>query len=171
MARRFVNQPPAKKMSADAPKDAVKVEFARRLQAAMHLKGWNQSDLSREAQKHMPPGKHIGRDSVSHYIRAKVMPGPIKLEAICAAVGMKREDLVPVKGYRAAGDDNPALDVKDLGDGNLWLRINRAVRFTAGAKILQILAEEDDAGGSGDDGETVRKRDDGNPGSHMAVPA
>lgn len=126
--------------------------------------------MSREAQKHMPPGKTFGRDSVSHYIRARVMPGPIKLDALCAALGMKREDLIPAKGYRTAGDENPPLDVRDTGDGNWWLRINRSVRAAAGAKILQILAEEDNTPG-GTDGEKVSRRDDGNPGSHMAVPA
>ena len=50
-----------------APAEAVKADFARRLQHALNAKGWNQSDLARAAD--------IGRDSVSVYLRAKSPAG------------------------------------------------------------------------------------------------
>ncbi len=130
---------PRKAKLVEAPKDAVKVEFARRLQAAMHRKGWNQSELSREAQKHMPLGKPLGRDSVSGYIRAQTMPLPLKLDALCGALGVTREDLVPMKGCQSAGDDNPPLDVRDIGDGMAQLRVNQTVRWADAVEILRIL--------------------------------
>lgn len=174
MAKRtFINQPPsASGPRKGAPKDAVKVEFARRLQAALLLKGWRQSDLAREAAKHLPRGTKLGRDSISHYIRARILPRAVYLDALCKALGTTKEELIPTEGYREAGDTNPPLDVRDMGNGNLWLRINRAVRFAAGAKILQILAEEDAAASGGGGSEEVSKRNgDGDSGSHMAVPA
>lgn len=167
--RRYANRQPTTGMPAEAPKDAVKVEFARRLQAAIVQKGWNQSEAAREAEKHMPKGKSFGRDSISHYIRATILPGPVKLKALCDALGKTKEELIPSRGFREVGDNNPTMDVRDTGDGNLWLRINRPVRRAAGFKIMQILAEEDDANGGGT-GKQMSSSDDKSSGGQMAVP-
>ncbi len=143
MARRaYQNPPPYGEMPANAPKDAVKVEFARRLQAAMVAKGWLQSELARNAEMHMPNKKRFGRDSISLYIRGRSLPGPLQLKALCAALDAKPEDLLPTRGVSIAGEAIPALDVRDLSDGNVWLRVNQAVPWSAAIKIMQLVKGE-----------------------------
>jgi transcriptional regulator with XRE-family HTH domain len=138
--RAFVNPRPADPPLAPlAPKDAVKVEFARRLQAAMVAKGWRQSDLARRAEKYLPANKKFGRDSISLYIRGKTLPGPVFLEALCKALEKEPDDLLPTRGMPAAGENNPPLDVKDAGDGNAWLRVNQAVPWNTAVAILRLL--------------------------------
>lgn len=91
--RRFHNPAPRGDEAASGGQDALKAEFGRRLQHALTEKGWNQSDLAREATKHMPGKQTFGRDNISNYVRGKQVPGPVRLKAICAALGMKQEDI------------------------------------------------------------------------------
>lgn len=130
---------------------SIKAEFARRLQGAMIQKGWNQSELARRASERLPrpsPGQKrhhlIGRDLVSHYIRGKMLPGPVVLEAIASALGLKPSDLMPagVPAVRAPADVIP-LEMRGLPDGRLYLRVNRAVSQENAMKIMAILADED----------------------------
>ena len=136
--RAYINPMPSKDLPMNAPKDAVKVEFARRLQSAMLAKGWRQSDLAREAGRHMKE-KTFGRDSVSLYIRGMSLPGPLHLEALCKALGARPEDLLPTRGMPSAGEAIPALDVREMSDGKVWLRVNQAVPWPMAIKVLEIL--------------------------------
>mgnify|MGYP002683741061 CR=1 FL=1 len=137
--RAYQNLQSATELPANAPKDAVKIEFARRLQAAMVAKGMQQSDLARSAQIHLPKDKRFGRDSISLYIRAKSLPGPLHLKALCAALGRKPEELLPTRGIPSAGENTPTFDARDLGDGNTWLRINQAVPWNAAIEIMRLV--------------------------------
>lgn len=126
----------------------VKAEFARRLQAAMIEKGWNQSELARRANTHLPKpakgqvrSKQIGRDSISHYMRGKMMPLPAYLDAIAKALGKQPTDLLPVR-VPTAGPASP-FEMRGLPDGRVFLRISRTVRQDAAMKIMALLAEED----------------------------
>jgi transcriptional regulator with XRE-family HTH domain len=125
--------------SALLPKEAVKAEFARRLQQAFTAKGWTQSELARQAENKLPKGHEFGRYNVSTYVRGKSLPGPVHLKALCDALGLKPEDLLPSRGVRQAGSDVPALDVRDMADGNVWLRINQAVPWPTALKIMELL--------------------------------
>lgn len=106
-----------------APKDAVKREFAKRLQNAITARGWNQSELSRNAAKHMPDGK-FGRDNVSNYVRGRVLPGPPHLNALAKALKVTPDDLLPSRYTKSVDDDNPPVDIKETEDGRAWLRVN-----------------------------------------------
>lgn len=138
MARPYHNAPPSSAPRSELPKDIVKVEFARRLQKAMLAKGWNQTDLAREADKHMADGE-IRRDNVSQYIRGVVLPGPKRVDALAKALGVPKEDLLWTKGLPQAGVNTPDLDARDLGDGNAWLRINMAVPWDVAVAVLKLL--------------------------------
>lgn len=137
--RNFHNTKPPADLPANAPKDAVKIEFARRLQVAMIAKGLQQSDLARNAQLQLPKGKRFGRDSISLYIRAKSLPGPLHLKALSAALGMKQDDLLPTRGIPYAGEHSPSFDARDLGDGNTWLRINQGVPWPVALQVMQLI--------------------------------
>jgi transcriptional regulator with XRE-family HTH domain len=128
---------------------AIKAEFARRLQTAMVAKGWNQSELARRATEHLPKpaagqkrGHAIGRDLISHYVRAAMLPGPTNLEAMAKALGVKSADLLPAGVPSASGEAAP-FEVRGMADGRLYLRIARTVSAETGMKILALLAEED----------------------------
>lgn len=116
---------------------AAKAEFANRLQRAMIQKGWNQSELSRRATLQL--GKHIGRDSISQYIRGSSFPSPEKLHALCKVLGVEPADLVPAKGVKSASDRASPFEIRDIGEGMVWLSINQAVPKGIGMQILSIL--------------------------------
>lgn len=130
----------------DAPSDAAKREFGRKLYRLMIDKGWNQSDLARAAAKHTSDGK-FGRDNVSGYIRGLRLPGATHLSALTRALGVTAEDLVgPPRPFGAAGTPpadihNPEFDMKSLSDGMVWLRINQAVSWDVARKIMDLLKE------------------------------
>lgn len=134
----------------DITPDNVKAEFARRLQAAMIEKGWNQSELARRANDLLPKpakgqkrGKGIGRDSVSHYMRGRMLPLPAYLDVIAKALGKTPSDLLPVR-VPSASPTSP-FEMRGLPDGRLFLRVSRTIRQEAAMKIMAILAEEDRA--------------------------
>jgi transcriptional regulator with XRE-family HTH domain len=128
----------------------IKAEFARRLQAAMIEKGWNQSELARRANEHLPKpargqarGKQIGRDSVSHYMRGRMIPLPAYLNAIAKALGVEPAALLPARTPQAAS--TAPYEMKGLPDGRVYLRISRTLRQATAMKIMALLAEEDRA--------------------------
>ena len=130
---------PSPSLPLTAPKDVAALEFARRLQAAMAKKGWNQSELAREASKFMPEGKKIHRDTISVYINTKSMPGRERLEAIAKALGVEAVELLPNKVRPMSRNIQPPIEARDLGDGNVWLRINQSVSWGVAIKILELI--------------------------------
>jgi len=119
-----------------APAEAVKADFARRLQKALNEKGWNQSDLARAAD--------IGRDSVSVYLRGKSLPGQKHLTSISNALGLSQDDLLPGASDAATvKNELTALDIKQTSAaGRVWLKVNRSVSLGQLAKIIAILDSE-----------------------------
>jgi transcriptional regulator with XRE-family HTH domain len=124
----------------DASADMIKVDFARRLQAKMVEKGLRQIDLARRAEELLPDGSKFGRDSVSLYVRGKHMPGPTYLKAMAEALGCDSKDLLPTRGIPTAQEiAAPPFEMKEIGGGNVYLRINQAVTWSVAASIVSIL--------------------------------
>lgn len=134
----YVNEAPGNPLPQGAPRETVKVEFAKRLQQAMVRKGWNQSELARRASDHLKEGE-IRRDNVSHYIRAVAIPQPAKLAALCKALGVKPDELLPTAP--SASKKAPPFDMRQLDNGNVWLRVNQAVTFDQALRVMGILHE------------------------------
>lgn len=134
------NRAPVASAMSGAPQDAIKIEFANRLQRQMVDRGWNQSEMARQAALHMPNGK-FGRDNVSNYVRALSLPGPVHLRALSQALRCKPDELLPDRGIPRADDRAPPFDIRDTGDGRVWLRINQAVDKGVALKIMKILME------------------------------
>lgn len=122
----------------DAPVDAVRAEFARRLQQAAVEKGWNQSELARRAAAYTPDNK-FGRDNVSSYMRGLNLPRPTHLHALCKALGKKPQDLLPSRGVPSVDDTRPPFKVEKLANGQAWLHINQAVDWPVAMQIMKIL--------------------------------
>ncbi len=119
-----------------APAEAIKADFARRLQKALNDKGWNQSDLARAAD--------IGRDSVSVYLRGKSLPGPKHLTSISKALGVEANDLLPgVEDAPTARNGLTAMEITQTSAaGRVWLKINRSVSLRQLQAIIGVLDSE-----------------------------
>lgn len=140
MARRdFHNPPPGAALPAGTPRDHIKIDFAKRLQKAMIDKGWNQSELARRASAFLPKSSPLTRDSVSHYVRAVALPRPAQLAALAKALGKSPADLLPT--VPTAVGKAPPFDIRQLENGNVWLRVNQAVTFDQSLRIMHILQE------------------------------
>lgn len=160
-ARRYANRAPWNTPSS-LPRDEVKKGFARRLQRAMVLKGWNQAELARHAERILKatnPDARIGRDNVSSYVRATSLPKDNVLAALAQALGTKPEDLLPDRGIDGRTlrfieqppkaqevanlpmDEAPPSEIVYLEDGNVWLRVNQAVDERTALFVVQKLNE------------------------------
>lgn len=135
----FHNEPPAGTISSQAPADAARTEFARRLQKALNEKGWNQAELARRVHQKMPNAK-TGRDSISKYIRGMVLPSPRALDAMASVLGKKPDELMPTRGVPSAGAENPPFEMRDIGDNMYWLKINQGVDRKIALQIMQLLS-------------------------------
>jgi transcriptional regulator with XRE-family HTH domain len=142
MAKRHHTPPLSGAVSAASP-EAIRMEFARRLQAALNERGWTQSELARRMAP-MLKDSRLGRDNISKYVRGKVLPLPRSLEAMAKVLEMKTSELLPARATPAAGAEYPPLSVKDVGEGRVWLQINSTVSWRKGLEILRIMREEDE---------------------------
>ncbi len=131
----------------------LKEAFAKRLQAFMAARGWNQSEMARRANLHLPTpekgqtrNREIGRDLISHYVRGKILPNPVYLEALATALAKTPAELLglPDSPEEAARLDNTPLEMKAVDKNRVFLRINRTVSNGTATKIMQLLQEEDD---------------------------
>lgn len=121
-----------------APKELMRAEFGRRLQNELIRKGWNQSELARHASLHMPE-KYFGRDLISGYIRGKILPGPIHMDALCKALGKKPEDLLPAGATAAANSESAPIRTQSIDENRVLLQVNQVVDWPVALKILELL--------------------------------
>ena len=114
-----------------------KSEFGKRLFDLMIEKGWNQSDLARNAG--------MGRDSVSTYIRGKSVPTPQNLERLSKALGISSEKLYPNYSANAAALEEPIMQIKQVNDdsGKMWLNISMKVESEKAIAVMKILYDKD----------------------------
>jgi transcriptional regulator with XRE-family HTH domain len=135
----------------DGSAQAVKNEFARRLEERRNAKGWNQSELARRATEHLPIaaegqklGHKIGRDQISHYSRGVSLPRPETLEAIAKALGCEPSDLLPppyVPTTALVRDENVSQSGADEVELRMVWATGRDVKERiSGATAIKILA-------------------------------
>ena len=140
MAKRPTQNPPSGSLPPDAPTDAVKIFFARKLSELMRAKGWRGSETARRVTENAPPGVEISRSAISSYVLAKNLPTDIPLAAICKTFGVEPKDLLPSVGRPAAGKED-AFSVRKMDDGSVWLRVNQAVSYETAMKVMATLNE------------------------------
>ncbi|MGE0736064.1 MAG: helix-turn-helix domain-containing protein [Alphaproteobacteria bacterium] len=120
--------------------DLQREEFSRRLAVAMREKGWSQSELARRATAYMPAGQTLEKYSVNIYIKGKSFPEPIRLDAICKALGVKHEDLVPgSEGIGRSGIGGKSLEAIDAGDGMMWLIVHKRLPLPVVLQVLRLI--------------------------------
>ncbi len=121
-------------------KEIVRREFSYRLKTKMLEKGWNQSELARQAGAFMPSGS-LGRDSVSGYIRGRFIPGPDALNALAKALDVESSDLLTSEVVSTQIDE-ASLTLTLADKGKVLLKINGYVKLRTAAKIMEILADD-----------------------------
>lgn len=126
------------------PKHLTKAQFAQRVYRFMLRRGWNQSELSRQAD--------LGRDVISGYVRGIKMPTPQNAEKLAKALGVTVAELLPNHLEQAIDADAPAFEMKasvHVPD-KAWLRVNQLVSIDTALKVGALLrAERDDVADRG----------------------
>jgi transcriptional regulator with XRE-family HTH domain len=119
------------------PKHLTKQEFGRRVYRLMIEKGWNQSELARQAG--------LTRDAISKYINGLSLPAPQSLEGLAKALDVEPTELLPNYVESAIEHDNPAVNLRVSGADmtKAWLTINRLVSYATGAAIIELLRRDD----------------------------
>ena len=114
-------------------KHLTKQEFGRRLYGLMMSKGWNQSELARQAG--------LPRDSISTYIRGTSFPTPKSLQALAEVFGMPPADLLPNTIEAAIEEDVPSLEMKvsTTAPNLAWIRVNRLVSIDTATQIIALI--------------------------------
>ena len=120
------------------------MDFAKRLQDALNDKGWTQSELARRMAPMLKESR-IGRDNISKYVRGKVLPLPPALEAMAKVLGVESKDLLPMRATQAVADELSPLDVRDIGQGRVWLQVNQAVDWPIALKVMNLLRGGDNS--------------------------
>lgn len=130
------------------PDKEMKQAFARKLYQLNLKKGWNQSDLAREASNAAERGETVSRDNVSTYMRAASLPTEPKLKALAKALGVEPRDLLPTFIPAADGprfgfaDEIPPFEMTVDKDGGAIVRMNRRVSIETATKIASLLGED-----------------------------
>jgi transcriptional regulator with XRE-family HTH domain len=141
-ARPYLNPSSAPLFRANtAPREQLKKEFGRRLQNAMLAKGWNQSELARQAAKFVSD-KNFPRDNVSNYIRGRTFPQSHHIDALCKALGAKREDLIPAEVYASVDDGPRPMEFRDTGNGRGYLTVDTEVSMEVAIQVMQLLHKD-----------------------------
>lgn len=126
--------------------DTQRREFARRLASALIERGWSQTELASRASELMPPGQKLEKYSVSVYVSGKSFPEPMRLDAICRALGVPPSSLVP--GYEGIGrlsGGARSLEVSDAGDGMMWLIVHKRLPLSVVLDVLKLINEAETA--------------------------
>lgn len=138
--RNFVNLgTPEVDLPPDAPSDAVRRDFARRLYQAMLMKGWNQSELGRQVSTAL--GKTVPRDNVSNWVRGVALPTGERLIALAKVLDKTPEELLVAAGRPSVDTRNPPLDVRFLEDGTAWLKVNQQVSREIARKVINLIED------------------------------
>jgi transcriptional regulator with XRE-family HTH domain len=116
------------------------MDFAKRLQDRLNDKGWTQSELARRMAPLLKESR-IGRDNISKYVRGKVLPLPVTLEAMAKVLGVESKDLLPTRATQGTADELSPLDVRDIGAGRVWLQVNQAVDWDVALDVMKRLRE------------------------------
>ena len=61
---------------------------------------------------------------------------------MAAVLGKAPTDLLPKRLGRTESNDSP-VDVRDIGGGQVWIRINQQTSWDKALKILELLKGDD----------------------------
>jgi transcriptional regulator with XRE-family HTH domain len=140
--RQAAAAPPSPPSDRNTVRDQIKVEFGRRVYRLMINKGWNQSELARQAD--------IARDDVSRYIRGVSIPTELKLVSLAKALDTTAAELLPGAAHGGSMATRPdttplvAFSMQTSPDDPAiaWLTVNRFVKIQTGLEIAKLLQND-----------------------------
>lgn len=110
------------------------------------------AELSREATKHLPANKKIGRDVITRYTSGRSIPTPVNLKAIARALNADPNMMIPRDyaqrpGEGAAGSTLTPPRARDVrmsttDDGMANLMINVHLPRSVAWKLAQTVEAE-----------------------------
>lgn len=124
---------PAREDEVPSTREMAKQEFGRRLLSIMQEKGWNQSELARQAD--------MGRDNISCYVRGRSLPDPKSLKKISDALGIPPSELLPYGIIQSAESEIPAMEIRQLSGhpDKVLVRLNKMLDLRQAAAIFDIV--------------------------------
>jgi transcriptional regulator with XRE-family HTH domain len=128
-------------------------EFARHLYNLMMKRGWNQSELARQAD--------LPRDSISAYVRGISLPNPQNLGKLADALGVDSRELLPTNADNKPDADSSTLELRisAADPSKAWLKVERFVSAHTASKIVEMIAADDAAmKPSEEDGAATKKK-------------
>lgn len=136
----------AKSDTPSAEYKVLKRHLAKRLQAVMLEKGWNQSEVARRAAKFMPD-KTFGRDNVSKYLmlgKSGALPTPIHLNALAKALGLRPDDLMPTDRAKLLTEPmEQGVSIQQVDEDTMHIRLNQRFPVGIGRKIAALVLSDE----------------------------
>lgn len=127
-----------KAIPAGQAREIAKADFAQKLQAALDAKGWRRSDLEHAVQNVM--GKtNFSRNNMSKYLNAKAFPRDNYLKAMAKALGVPASQLYPRFKDALMSTDALPFNIRDLGNGRMWVTVNMELPMQAAAAIMETI--------------------------------
>jgi transcriptional regulator with XRE-family HTH domain len=141
-SQNYPSAPSGDNPSRQTPERLTKQEFGRRLFKMLESKGWNQSDLAREATTETTT---VSRAAISKYVKGEQFPGPKILNALAAALDVDKSELLPNVLESAARFEAPEfqITVPQGHPGKAWLKIDRMTSMDTAVEIAALLNKED----------------------------
>lgn len=137
-------------MSMTNIEDMTKEQFGACLYRRMLERGWNQSELARQAG--------LTRNQVNTYVNGLSFPTRLSLHGLAQAFSCRPEDLLPqvAAGTVAMVEKmaTPQFAIEPHASGKARLRINQVVTSDTARKIWEILENDPLADPNGGDGST-----------------
>lgn len=119
-------------------------EMSIRLTNMLNERNWNRADLTRAAAKFMLDGGRFGADNTSNFVNGKRKPTRPFLIAMCKALGVKEEDILPEYLMERPGQDapQPSLLTQVPGRPNLYrIYIDREMPLPDALLIVEALGK------------------------------
>lgn len=118
--------------------------FPNRLQREMLKKQMSRSDLAREVfgTEVNSKGHTVARNrsQVTRWLKGDVQPDPQRLERLAEVFGMEPSELLST----GRAPLQPEVEMIQVGDGKVKLRIDKVVPFAVATKVLNMIAEAGD---------------------------
>lgn len=121
--------------SIAAQKKAMREEFARNLHRALQKRGWMQTELGRHAG--------IARDSISHYMAGRNMPGPVNAKRIADALRVPLDELMPWISSDPVAGETPVIELKEMPSGKTFITVNKVVTPDTARQIMNLIRDDE----------------------------
>ena len=125
------------KMNAEKKLELVEGKsFQQKLLEHMQIKGWNQTQLAKQAGLK-------GRDAISRYVRGVSKPSRIALTKIAKAFNVPEEYLLPEYDVLETSKNTLSMNTYELDETKVHFKANKVITIDQANRIFQILTESD----------------------------